>query len=584
MSIFVVITLCLILGKIVCMVFNKMPTDVLALLIIGITLVTTTLTTEEALSCFSSSSVVLVGVLSVLVGGLIHSGVLQWVSNNLLGTPSNYRRALLRLMLPASVMSAFISNIAVVQLLISVVKIWGKRLSIAPSKLLIPLSYASTLGGLCTLIGNAPNLVVAEFYTKQTGNSMGIFEPLVPGLFCMTVGIVVILLLSRLIPVRRSPEEAFEKSSDYTVELLVPTDCSYIGQTVEEAGLFRVNGGQLIEVVRFDREVISPVPQDEFILGGDRLVYSGQINAVLELRSSHGLVNATHHVFSVSEIDRNRKLQTASVDVNSPLCGHAIIDTTFEDDNGIVLVAVAREGERLNQSPREVVLRAGDTLLLEGNKLRPDHFVDNLNFFDYIPLPQSGRRTFVSSLIMMGMVLLSTLGIMPLLNSCFLAAILMGLTHCLSVEQLQRSINWKILMVFAGSVCLGRAIDVTGIAQYLANGLLAVSGTNPIVTITLIAFVSTFVTEFVSNTTAAAVFSPIALHAAQTLGVSPLPFIISLMLAVSCSFATPVGSETNTLIYGAGGYKFFDYLKIGLCMNLILLGANVFIVCLYYGV
>ena len=583
MSIFVVITIVLIVGKVACMVFNKMPTDVLALLIIALTLVTTTLTTEEALSCFSSSSVVLVGVLSVLVAGLIHSGVLQWVARNVLGTPSSYRRALLRLIIPASLLSAFISNIAVVQLLISVVKIWGKRLNIAPSKLLIPLSYASTLGGLCTLIGNAPNLVIAEFYTSRSGGPMDIFTPLIPGLFCTIVGIILILVLSRFVPVRRSPEEAFEQSSDYTVELLVPTDCPHIGSTVEEAGLFRVNGGQLIEIVRFDREVISPVPHDEFILGGDRLVYSGQINAVLELRQSHGLVNATHHVFKVSEIDRNRKLQTASVDVNSPLCGQAMIDTTFEDDNGIVLVAISREGERLNASPREVPLRPGDTLLLEGNKLRPEHFVDNLNFFDHIPLPQGGRQTFVSALIMVGMVLLSTSGVMPLLNSCFLAAIMMGVTHCLSAEQLQRSINWKMLMVFAGSVCLGRAIDVTGIAQFLANGLLTVCGTNAILTLTLIALVSTFVTEFISNTTAAAVFVPISLHAAQTLGVDPLPFVISLMLAVSCSFATPIGSETNTLIYGAGGYKFFDYLKIGLCMNFILLAANIFIVCLVYG-
>lgn len=582
MTIFVVITITLLLGKIVCMVFNKLPTDVLGLLIVAITLVTTTLTTEDALSCFSSSSVVLVGVLCVLVGGLIHSGVLQWVARNMLGTPRNYHGALLRLIMPASFLSAFVSNLAVVQLLISVVKIWGKRLHIAPSKLLIPLSYASTLGGLCTLIGNAPNLVVAEFYTGQTGQSMGIFAPLVPGLFCLLVGILVMLMLRNLIPTRRSPEESFEKSSDYTLELLVPTDCAHIGESVEEAGLYHVNGGQLIEIVRFDREVISPVPRDEFILGGDRLIYSGQINAVLELRESHGLVNATHHVFKVSEIDRNRKLQTASVDVGSPLCGHAMADLTFEDDNNVVLVAIAREGERLNVSPREVVLRSGDTLLLEGSKLRPEHFVDNLNFFDHIPLPQSGRKTLISSLIMIGMVLLSTTGVMPLLNSCFLAAIIMGIAHCFSVEQLQRSINWKLMMVFAGSVCLGRAIDSTGIADFLASRLLSVSGTSPLLTLSLIAFAATFVTEFISNTTAAAVFAPIALHAAQTLNVDPMPFIISLMLAVSCSFATPVGSETNTLVYGPGGYKFFDYFKIGLCMNFALLAANIFIVTMVY--
>ena len=582
MTIFVAITIALIIGKVLCMVYNKMPTDVLALVIIAVTLVTTTLTTEDALSCFSSPSVVLVGVLSAVGAGLTHSGVLQWIVKHVLGAPSGEKKALLRLIAPASLMSAFVSNMAVVQLLIPVVKMWGKRLSISPSKLLIPLSYASTLGGLCTLIGNAPNLVVAEFYAKRTGESMNIFEPLIPGLFCMIVGIVSIVLFHRLVPVRRSPEENFESSADYTVELLVPTECTHVGETVEEANLYSVPGGQIIEIVRFDHEVISPVPKDEFILGGDRLVYSGQINSILELRNSHGLVNATHHVFSVSEMNNNRKLQMASVDVNSPLIGHCMADINFEDDNGIVLVAVAREGERITGSPREVTLRPGDTLLLEGNKLRPDKFENNLNFFDHVPLPQDGKKTLMASLIMVGMVLLSTFGVMPLLNSCFVAALLMGMAHCFSIEQLQRSINWKVLMVFAGSVCLGRAIDVTGIAQALANGLLSITGTNTLLTLTIISFTVTFVTEFVSNTTAAAVFAPISIHAANTLGANPMAFVISLMLAVSCSFATPIGSETNTLVYGPGGYKFFDYLHIGLYMNIILLIANILIVNMVY--
>ena len=163
MTIFAAITIALIVGKILCMVYNKMPTDVLALFIIAITLITTTLSTEDALACFSSPSVILVGVLSVLVTGLVHSGVLHWIVQHLLGTPSSEKKALLRLMVPASAMSAFVSNMAVVQLLISVVNMWGKQLKIAPSRLLIPLSYASTLGGLCTLIGNAPNLVIADF-------------------------------------------------------------------------------------------------------------------------------------------------------------------------------------------------------------------------------------------------------------------------------------------------------------------------------------------------------------------------------------------------------------------------------------
>lgn len=578
MSIFVIITLALILVKILCMMFNRLPSDVLGLMIIAVLLVTATLSRDEALSCFSSNSVVLVGVLSVLAAGLIHSGVPHWIAKHMLRTPGSYTQALGRLFLPAATLSMFVSNLAVVSLFISVVKVWAKKVNVAPSQLLLPLSYASTLGGLCTLIGNSPNLVVADFYTHETGKALGLFAPFWPGMICAVVGLVTIILLQRLIPVRKAPEESFESSADYTLELLVPTDCPSIGETVEEASLYSVNGGQLIEIVRFDREVISPVPRDEFILGGDRLVYSGQINSILELRETHGLVNATHHVFSVNDVNRNRKLQMAIVDAGSPLVGHAMLDLNFEDKNNVVLVAVSRAGERLTGIPREIELRAGDTILLEGSKLSPENFSGNLNFLDSVALPQSGVQTLISSFIMLGMVLLSLFDVMPLLESCFLATLAMGITRCFSVEQLQNSINWKMLMIFAGSVCLGKAIDATHIASFLGQMVQGVCGTDALWALIIICFTATFVTEFISNTTAAAVFTPVALHVASDLGANPLTFVIGLMMAVSCSFATPIGSETNTLIYGYGGFRFLDFLRLGLCMNLILLAVNILVV------
>lgn len=566
------------------MVYNKMPTDVLGLLIITILLVTTTLSEEEAISCFSSTSVVLVGVLSVVMAGLIHSGVLTWIVRHVLGEPKTHSKTLLRLFFPVVVLSAFINNLAVVQLFISVVKMWGKKLRIAPSRLLIPLSYASTLGGLCTLIGNTPNLMVAEFYMKQTGEQMSIFAPLIPGLFCTITGLITIIVFHKFIPLRKSPEESFESSADYTVELLVPTDCPHVGDTIEEANLYQVSGGQLIEIVRFDREIISPVPKDEFILGGDRLVYSGQIHSILELRESHGLVNATHHVFNVKDVAKNRKLQMASLDANSPLVGNTMANSDFEDENDVVLVAVAREGERLTEIPREVELRPGDTLLFEGSKLRPEYFTDNLNFFDSVPLPQNNQRTLISSLIMLGMVLLAACNILPLLQSCFLAALLMFVTRCFSIEQLQRSINWKLLMVFAGAVCLGRAIDATGIAQFMAESVLNICGTNAQLSLFVICLTATLITEFISNNTAAAVFAPIALSVANSLGANPMTFVIALMLSVSCSFATPIASETNTIIYGPGGYKFTDYIRIGIIMNIVMLISILFIVNIVFPI
>lgn len=560
------------------LLFTRLPEDIVFLGGMAALFVSGTLSMQEALSGFSSYSVVVVGVLFVVVAGLVHTGVLQWIVRNLLGTPSSYPKAIVRLMVPVAVLSSVLSNTTVVALFINVVKLWAKKLNIAPSRLLIPLSYASGMGGVCTLIGTPPNLIISGYYMQDTGTDLSIFTTMLPGLFCLFIGILSVIALRKLLPERKSPESSFSDVSDYTVELQVPTLCSCVGQTVEEAGLDTVKGGSLIEIVRFDKEIISPVSKDEFILGGDRLIYSGQIDSILELRQTHQLVNASHHVFTVKEIRKGRKLRTAYLPFSSNLIGCRLGETDFEKRYNVVLVAVARRGERIAASPRDITLQAGDTLLLEGEDIKAENFNKILQFFDSENIPQIGKKTLVSSLIMLAMILLSCFKVMPLLQSCFLAAFAMLITRCCSIEQAQKSINWNILMVFAGSICLGNAIEKTGIAQQLVNGLMSVSGTNPMVILIILCTLATFLTEFISNAAAAAMFYPIAYKSAITLGVNPLTFCVALMIAVSSSFATPIGSPTHMLVYGPGGYRFADFMRIGFLMNLIILAANLFIV------
>lgn len=441
------------------------------------------------------------------------------------------------------------------------------------------------MGGVCTLIGTPPNLIISGFYAKDTGEALNIFTTLLPGLFCLAVGVISILALRRLLPDRQSADDSFESTSDYTVELLVPADCPSIGQTVTDAQLMNVKGGHLIEIVRFDREIISPVPEDEFIMGGDRLIYSGQIDTILELKRTHHLVNATHPVFTLKEIEKGRRLRTASIGMGCSLIGTTMSENSFEQDHGVVLVAVSRRGERIEASPRDIKLNFGDVLLLEcPSSFKVDSVParDGLRFFDSEAIPNIGKQTLVSSIIMLAMILLSTFNVIPLLQSCFLAAFAMIITRCCSIEQARNSINWNVLMIFAGSVCLGIAIEKTGIAEAMANGLLNVCGTNPIVVLCAICFLGTFITEFISNTACAAMFYPIAYQAAVTLDVNPLTFCVALMIAVSSSFATPIGSPTHMLVYGVGGYRFTDFMKIGLLMNIIILAANIFIVTLLF--
>jgi len=293
-----------------------------------------------------------------------------------------------------------------------------------------------------------------------------------------------------LLPDRKAPESGSEDTAEYTVEMLVPSNNKFIGETLGYAGLLDVKGGKLIKMRHFDNVAVL-IEENEFIMGGDHMVFAGNIKDILELENTHGLV----------------------------------------------------KGEEV------------------------------LNI---------GPKTLVSTIIMIAMVVLSALGVIPLLQCAFIAAAAMLLFRCCTPNQAMKAINWDILMVFAASVVLGLAIQKTGIAERLAFGILDVCGTNPIVVMTAICFVATFITEFISNTAAGAIFFPIMYEAAEKLGYEPYPFLIALMISVSSSFATPIGSPTHMLVYGPGGYRFSDFMRIGLLMNIIILAANIFIVNIIY--
>ena len=514
------ITIATVLTMFSVLLFTKLRADVAFLGAIAILFVTGVMNAKDAFSGFSSTSVVVIGVLFVVVAGLTHTGVLQWIVKYLLGQPNSYTKAVVRLMLPVAALSSFLSNTTVVALFVGIVKMWSKKLNISPSKLLIPLSYASGMGGVCTLIGTPPNLIISGLYADHTGNTMNVLATTIPGLFCLFVGVLSVIALRRLLPDRKAPEAAFESTSDYTVELLVPSDNPYIGKTLGEAGLNHVRGGSLIEIIHFD-EMNAPAVDDEPLMGGDRLVYAGRIDEILELKKSHGFVNADHHVFNMNEISRNRQLRTAYISFGSSLINTTIGETDFEKKHNMTLVAVSRRSKRIEQSPREVVLQAGDTLLFEcppKMNVNAYDFSSQLQFFDSAEVPNIGKKTLISTTIMIIMVVLSALNIIPLLQCAFLAAIAMLLFRCCNVEQAMKAINWDILMVFAGSVVLGLAIQKTGIAERLAFGILDVCDTNPIVVMTAICFVGTFITEFISNTAAGAMFFPIMYEAAEKLG------------------------------------------------------------------
>lgn len=491
------ITIVLVVGMFITLMKTRIPADVVFLAVMALLVICGCLPAAEALKGFSSSTVVVVGALYIVVAGLEASGVLHWIVKNLLGTPGCYWKAIVRLMLPVAVLSAFLTNTTVVALFINVVKIWAKKLSIAPSKLLIPLSYAAGMGGVCTLIGTPPNLIISGFYSEASGESLSMFSTTLPGLFCLLVGVGSIMAMQKLLPVRKSPEEELNAQHSSTTELHVLADSSLPGQTLADIHLLEdCKACELIGIVRYDGEVVNSVTPDEFLMGGDVLIFTGQREEVLKLGKRYGM--------------------------------------------------------------------ACDILDEE--------------------VPAKGSyRTLLSSLIMLGMVLLSGLKVLPLLTSCFIAALLMLVTRCCDIKKAKKAINWDVLMVFACSITLGKAIDATGLAQILADHTAELCGSNALLAFILICTLGTFLTEFISNTACGALMAPIAIKIALSMGANPLTFCMGLMISCSSSFATPIGSPTHLMVYVPGGYRFTDFLRIGLPMNFIILAANVLICCILYS-
>ncbi len=579
------ITIATVLALFLSLLFTNLREDIAFLGAVSILFLTGVLTEKETFAGFASTSVVVVGVLFIVVAGLTHTGVLRWIMQRVLGTPKNYPAAIVRLMTTVAALSAVLSNTTVVALFVQIVKKWANKLGTAPSKLLIPLSYASGLGGICTIIGTPPNLIISGMYAQDSGVNMGFFSTTIPGLACLAVGILSILAMQRLLPSRKSPEDAFEETSEYTVELLVPADNAHIGQKLSESGLLDTGKAKLIELVRFDQEVLSPVSPDEILMGGDRLIYAGDIEEILTLRAFEGLVNADHPVFRVDDLDFRRTLRTAYVQPGCELLRKPISQTTFERDHRLTLIAVARQGERITKSPRDIKLRVGDSLLLECVPGSVNQEIKGLHFMDPNgSIPNFGYKTLISMLIMLGMVLLSSLKVMSLVQSAILAAAAMLIFRCCTPTQAAKSVDWNILMVFAGSVVIGNAIEKTGLATLLANGLMDICNNKPLLVMSMMCIAATFITEFISNTAAGAIFYPIVYQSAIAMGCNPMPFLISLMIAVSSSFATPIGSPTHLLVYGPGGYKFSDFMKIGIPMNIIILATNLIVVNLIYSI
>lgn len=559
---------------------TNLPAEVVFLGGLAVLFLFGVLDTETALAGFSNGGMVTVGVLYVVVAGVQQTGGLAWMSQQLLGLPKSQNRAMVRLMVPIMALSALLNNTPVVAMFIPVVGDWCRKLRINPSKLMIPLSYASIFGGVCTLIGTSTNLVVNGLLMAETGGQgLAMLDITWVGLPCAIAGTLFLLLAHRwLLPNRKSAFNPTDDPRQYTLEMVVPPGSAMAGKTVEQAGLRHLPGLYLAEIAR-DRQIIPVVGPTQVLRDGDQLVFVGAVDSIVDLHRLRGLQPATDQVFKLDTPRLGRCLTEAVVSDTCPLVGKTIREGEFRRRYHAVVLAVARNGERLPGKIGDMCLRPGDALLLETHPGFGDQYRGSKDFYLVSVVPDSTPldhdKAPIALVALAGMVALAGLGWLSMLQAATLAAVVMVVSGCCAANKALASVEWSVLLVIGAALGLGQAMNSTGLASAIASTLLGPAHSSPWVALVLIYGVTTLLTELVTNNAAAALTFPVAIALARSLGVDSMPFVIAIMVAASASFVTPIGYQTNLMVYGPGGYRFTDFARIGLPISLLFWGITV---------
>jgi di/tricarboxylate transporter len=537
------------------------------------------ITPDEALKGMSNEGMVTVAALFVVAAAVERTGALASLVDRALGRPKSLATAQVRTMVAPGVISAFTNNTPVVALMVPAIRDWAKKNRFSISKLLMPMNAAVVLGGLCTLIGTSTNVVVSGLVAAKRGQPLGMFDITWLGVPLFVIGLVYLIVASRfLLKDRRPPMSTSDDPRQYSLEMVVDQGSPLVGRTIEAAGLRHLHGLFLMEIDRGGR-VIAAVAPTERLQAGDRLVFVGVLDSVVELQKIRGLRPATDQVFKLDDPRSERVLVEAVVSPSCPLVGRTIREGQFRSTYGAVVIAVARDGERLQIKIGDIVLQPGDTLLLEAGQAFIDRQRTNRHFYLVSEVtgsnPPRHDKAWIACTVLAAMVLAAALELVPMVAAALVAAGAVVGLRCISSTEARRSIEWESLLLIAASFGLARAIEKTGLAEMVAHSTIATAGDNPYVVLAAIYLVTMLFTELMSNNAAAVLTFPIAWQTAADLGVNPMPFVMAVTVAASCGFATPMGYQTNLMIYGPGGYKFSDYMRFGGPLNLLVMALTV---------
>jgi di/tricarboxylate transporter len=573
-----IFTIIVILAMLLALALEVLAPDVILFVSLSALFLAGVLTPQEAFLGFSNQGMLTVGILFIVAFAAQSSGVLEIFATRIMGRGDGLRRPMVRMAVPAVALSAFLNNTPIVAMFTPAVRDWAKARGLSPSKFLIPLSYASIFGGICTLIGTSTNLVVNGLLQQEMDRSLEFFELAWVGVPAAAAGILYLVLVGhRLLPDHRGPvEDLMESGREYLVEMEIRSGCPLIGKTVTEAGLRNLQGLFLAEIFR-DGENIAPVKPTDRLHLGDHLLFTGLVNSIVQLQKIENLIPVDEpRLYHNLRRSGQARIIEAVVSRTSPMLGRTIKEGNFRAHYGAVVLSVHRSGERVKDKIGNIVLKAGDTLLLLAN----DDFFKTWNRSREFYMVSSGtdmpsldrKKSLISLLCLMGMVVAAGLGFLTIFKAAVLAASILVLTGTVKPADARKSIEWNVLIVIACALGISKAMDKTGAADFVAHGLInAVHGLGPLGILGAVYLITSVMTEVITNNAAAALAFPIAISASSQVGADPMPFVIAVAVGASAAFSTPFGYQTNMIVYGPGSYRFRDFVKIGLPLNFLIM-------------